>query len=379
MKIVLQNLTKKFPDRNKKAQGGVTAVSDFSYEIPDGKLVSLLGPSGCGKSTTLNLICGLEKPDGGKVLFGEQDVTGLPPEKRGVGMVFQNYALYPHLTVRKNILFPMENLKGKDRLSKEEMNRRADEAAKLVQITELMDRKPGELSGGQQQRVAIARALVKTPNVLLLDEPLSNLDARLRLQTREEIRRIQRETKLTTVFVTHDQDEALSISDMIVVMKDGVLQQTGKPQEVYDSPANLFVAKFLGTPPINLFAGKVCGGKLMIGDEAVLDVSGAEDREVTVGIRPEGFILKENGALKCGLSGIEVLGRDISVVCSHPACSESVIRAIIDSDNLVDTRSQTVCFELKPEKVFLFDTETGERIFAACGHKEAGCAAERRL
>lgn len=379
MKIVLQNLTKKFPDRNKKAQGGVTAVSDFSYEIPDGKLVSLLGPSGCGKSTTLNLICGLEKPDGGKVLFGEQDVTGLPPEKRGVGMVFQNYALYPHLTVRKNIFFPMENLKGKDRLSKEEMNRRADEAAKLVQITELMDRKPGELSGGQQQRVAIARALVKTPNVLLLDEPLSNLDARLRLQTREEIRRIQRETKLTTVFVTHDQDEALSISDMIVVMKDGILQQTGKPQEVYDSPANLFVAKFLGTPPINLFAGKVCGGKLMIGDGAVLDVSGAEDREVTVGIRPEGFILKENGALKCGLSGIEVLGRDISVVCSHPACSESVIRAIIDSDNLVDTRSQTVCFELKPEKVFLFDTETGERIFAACGHKEAGCAAERRL
>lgn len=379
MKIVLQNLTKKFPDRNKKAQGGVTAVSDFSYEIPDGKLVSLLGPSGCGKSTTLNLICGLEKPDGGKVLFGEQDVTGLPPEKRGVGMVFQNYALYPHLTVRKNILFPMENLKGKDRLSKEEMNRRADEAAKLVQITELMDRKPGELSGGQQQRVAIARALVKTPNVLLLDEPLSNLDARLRLQTREEIRRIQRETKLTTVFVTHDQDEALSISDMIVVMKDGILQQTGKPQEVYDSPANLFVAKFLGTPPINLFAGKVSGGKLMIGDGAVLDVPGAEDREVTVGIRPEGFILKENGALKCGLSGIEVLGRDISVVCSHPACSESVIRAIIDSDNMVDTRSQTVCFELKPEKVFLFDTETGERIFTACGHKEAGCAAERRL
>ena len=379
MKIVLQNLTKKFPDRNKKAQGGVTAVSDFSYEIPDGKLVSLLGPSGCGKSTTLNLICGLEKPDGGKVLFGEQDVTGLPPEKRGVGMVFQNYALYPHLTVRKNIFFPMENLKGKDRLSKEEMNRRADEAAKLVQITELMDRKPGELSGGQQQRVAIARALVKTPNVLLLDEPLSNLDARLRLQTREEIRRIQRETKLTTVFVTHDQDEALSISDMIVVMKDGILQQIGKPQEVYDSPANLFVAKFLGTPPINLFAGKVCGGKLMIGDGAVLDVSGAENREVTVGIRPEGFILKENGALKCGLSGIEVLGRDISVVCSHPACSESVIRSIIDSDNLVDTRSQTVCFELKPEKVFLFDTETGERIFAACGHKEAGCAAERRL
>ncbi len=378
MKIVLQNLTKKFPDRNKKAQGEITAVGDFSYEIPDGKLVSLLGPSGCGKSTTLNLICGLEKPDGGKVFFGDQDVTKLAPEKRGVGMVFQNYALYPHLTVRKNILFPMENLKGKEKLSKEEMNRRADEAAKLVQITELMDRKPGELSGGQQQRVAIARALVKTPNVLLLDEPLSNLDARLRLQTREEIRRIQRETKLTTVFVTHDQEEALSISDLIVVMKDGVLQQTGKPQEVYDSPANLFVAKFLGTPPINLFAGRVSSGKLWIGDEAVLDVQEAEGQEVTVGIRPEGFLLKENGALGCSLNGVEVLGRDISVVCSHPACSESAIRAIIDSDNLVDTRSRTVCFDLKPEKVFLFDPVTGKRILMANGDKKAEGAAAGR-
>lgn len=363
MKIVLQNLTKKFPDRNKKAQGGITAVGDFSYEIPDGKLVSLLGPSGCGKSTTLNMICGLEKPDGGRILFGDQDVTGLPPEKRGVGMVFQNYALYPHLTVRKNILFPMENLRGKERLSKEEMNRRADEAAGLVQITELMERKPGELSGGQQQRVAIARTLVKTPNVLLLDEPLSNLDARLRLQTREEIRRIQRETKLTTVFVTHDQEEALSISDLIVVMKDGVLQQAGKPQEVYDSPANLFVAKFLGTPPINLFAGKVSGQRLWIGTEAVLDVPGVQDREVTAGIRPEGFVLKENGAFGCELGGIEALGRDISVVCRHPACSAPAVRAIIDSDNLVDTRSGKVRFDLKPGKVFLFDQKTGERIF----------------
>lgn len=370
MKIVLQNLTKKFPDRNKKAQGEITAVGNFSYEIPDGKLVSLLGPSGCGKSTTLNLICGLEKPDGGKVFFGDQDVTGLPPEKRGVGMVFQNYALYPHLTVRKNILFPMENLKGKEKLSREEMNRRADQAAKLVQITELMERKPGELSGGQQQRVAIARALVKTPNVLLLDEPLSNLDARLRLQTREEIRRIQQETKLTTIFVTHDQEEALSISDLIVVMKDGVLQQTGKPQDVYDSPENLFVAKFLGTPPINIFAGKISGGRLWIGEEAVLDMAGTADQEATVGIRPEGFVLKENGTLGCRLNGVEVLGRDISVVCSHPACADHAVRAIIDSDNLVDTRSREVRFDLKPEKVFLFDTATGERIFTAGGHKK---------
>ena len=177
-------------------------------------------------------------------------------------MVFQNYALYPHLTVKQNILFPLQNLKGKDKLSRSQMDERAQNAARLVQITELMDRRPSELSGGQQQRVAIARALVKMPRVLLLDEPLSNLDARLRLQTREEIRKIQRATKITTVFVTHDQEEAMSISDRIVVMKAGVVQQTGKPQEVYDDPVNLFVAKFLGTPPINVFQGKIKNGKV---------------------------------------------------------------------------------------------------------------------
>ena len=171
MKIVLQNLTKTFPGRGRKVQNDVTAVDDLSCEIPDGELIALLGPSGCGKSTTLNLLCGLEKPTSGKIFFGEDDITGLPPELRGVGMVFQNYALYPHLTVRQNILFPLENLKGKDKLSKQEMQERAEETARLVQIEELIDRKPKELSGGQQQRVAIARALVKMPRVLLLDEP----------------------------------------------------------------------------------------------------------------------------------------------------------------------------------------------------------------
>ena len=205
-------------------------------------------------------------------------------QNRGIGLVFQNYALYPHLTVKQNILFPLQNLKGKDKLTKEEMLEKAVAVAKLVQIDELMDRKPGELSGGQQQRVAIARALVKMPRVLLLDEPLSNLDARLRLQTREEIRRIQRETKITTIFVTHDQEEAMSISDLIVVMKDGVVHQIGKPQEVYENPVNLFVAKFLGTPPINVFSGRVKDQELYIGEDAVLKVMGASDQEVYVGI-----------------------------------------------------------------------------------------------
>ena len=362
MKIVLEHLTKKFPSRNKKDRSEVTAVGDFNFEIPDGKLVGLLGPSGCGKSTTLNLICGLLKPTAGRILFGEDDVTMLPPENRGVGLVFQNYALYPHLTVEKNIQFPLENLRGAEKLSKEEMKKRVYEAAKLVQLDGLMERKPNELSGGQQQRVAIARALVKTPKVLLLDEPLSNLDARLRLQTREEIRRIQRETMVTTIFVTHDQDEAMSISDLIVVMKDGYVQQLGRPQDVYDDPVNLFVAKFLGTPPINVFEGQVKSGRLWLGEDAVLDVRGVPDQEVYVGIRPEGFILKEDGPLCCALNRLEVMGRDVSVVSTHPCSQNLTIRSIIAAENSVNTASATVRFALKPRKVFLFNKETEERI-----------------
>ncbi|MCD7724652.1 MAG: ABC transporter ATP-binding protein [Clostridiales bacterium] len=363
MKVVLQNLTKKFPSRGRKAGGDVTAVKDFTFEIPDGKLVGLLGPSGCGKSTTLFMICGLQKPTAGQIFFGDYEVTELAPEKRGVGMVFQNYALYPHLTVKQNIIFPLQNLKGKDRLSKAQMEEKAYEAARLVQIEDLMDRKPGELSGGQQQRVAIARAMVKMPKLLLLDEPLSNLDARLRLQTREEIKKIQRETEITTVFVTHDQEEAMSISDRIVVMKEGVMQQAGEPQEVYDSPVNLFVAKFLGTPPINVFQGKVKQGGLYIGNARVLEVKRLPDQEVVVGIRPEGFVLDANGPLECGLSGVEVMGRDISVVSVNDFSLNPTIRSIIDAESKVDTACGAVRFSLKPNKVLLFDKNSEERIY----------------
>ena len=363
MKVELQNLTKIFPGRNKKVNEEVIAVNNFTFTIPDGQLVGLLGPSGCGKSTTLYMISGLQQPSGGKILFGDDDVTDLPAESRGVGLVFQNYALYPHMTVKQNILFPLQNLKGPDKMEKEAMLERAYEAARLVQIDELMDRKPSELSGGQQQRVAIARALVKMPRVLLLDEPLSNLDARLRLQTREEIRRIQRETKITTVFVTHDQEEAMSISDMIVVMKLGVVQQVGKPQEVYDNPVNLFVAKFLGTPPINVFNGRVQGGKLYIGESAVLNVPGVDDRDVFVGIRPEGFVVDNNGPLTCNVSGVEVMGRDVSIVSTNDNSINPVIRSIINSDDSIDENAAEVSYSLKPHKVFIFDKETEERIY----------------
>ena len=360
MKVVIENLTKKFPNRSRR-QADVVAVDHFNFTIPDGELVGLLGPSGCGKSTTLNLLCGLLTPTEGRIFFGEDDVTKLPAENRGVGMVFQNYALYPHLTVRQNIMFPLENLKGDQKLTKAEMLKKAEEAAALVQIVPLLDRKPSELSGGQQQRVAIARALVKMPRILLLDEPLSNLDARLRLQTREEIRRIQRKTKITTVFVTHDQEEAMSISDRIVVMKDGVVQQIGAPQAVYDNPVNLFVAKFLGTPPINIFSGVVENGRLYLENDMVLRVKGVLDGEVTVGIRPEGFIPDENGKMVCDFHRVEVMGRDITVVCDHSANQNENIRAIVSAENTLSEKEK-VRFSLKPNKVFLFHPVTGERL-----------------
>ena len=356
MKVVLKNLTKIFP--NKKGTGEVVAVNNFNFEIPDGKLIGLLGPSGCGKSTTLFMLSGLQKPTSGQIFFGEEDVTELAPEKRGIGLVFQNYALYPHMTVKQNIMFPLQNLK----VEKTEMLARTEEVARLVQIDELLDRKTNVLSGGQQQRVAIDRALVKMPNVLLLDEPLSNLDARLRLQTREEIRRIQKETGITTIFVTHDQEEAMSISDLIVVMKKGVLQQIDAPQRVYDNPANLFVAKFLGTPPINVFKGYIKSKYVYIGDEKLMKVN-LPDQDLHIGIRPEGFIVSEKGKLSLDLSNIEVMGRDSSLVCDHKDAESDIIRAIIDADVPVNPVDGKVKVNIKPNKIFLFKYDTEERIY----------------
>ena len=634
MEIRIKELTKIFPGDAKKNVRDTIAVKDLDFVVKDGELVGLLGPSGCGKSTTLYMIAGLHTPTSGEVWFGDQEVTNLSPEKRGIGLVFQNYALYPHMTIYKNIEFPLTNLQvevplvtfynyvlvykykmrkndvangilkslnslGKKcgfnrkqfaakiegqeeitatinlnkvsptamqmfkdniglivkfelvsenqeqasdalfdtnfratigkisedeivelsvkgrlgkafqtsmidetinnlksvashhgakapevvitktqhgyeimarvvelkhlrleectnaikeaypyetfgysitqvinksltenirkmlkarkltfsdykvyfdkqntkvyfkllRASTEEadaaLNELAEklelrdieketsqaiahrkltaeerrdiiyETAKLVQVEEYLQRKPNQLSGGQQQRVAIARALVKHPRVLLLDEPLSNLDARLRLQTREEIRRIQQETGITSVFVTHDQEEAMSISDEIVVMKFGEMQQMGKPQDVYNSPANLFVAQFLGTPPINVFRGRIQGKKVMIGDDCVLEVKEElGDKNIFVAIRPEGFVLAKNGD-KNVLTGdcemVQVMGRDISVVANNPHCIKPSFRVIISSDDQVSPGK--VAFSVKPHKIFLFDGETEERIY----------------
>ena len=352
MEVRIEHLTKTFIG---KKGSQTTAGNDMSFVVPDGKLVGLLGPSGCGKSTTLYMIAGLHKPTDGKIWFGDEDVTAVPPENRGIGLVFQNYALYPHFSVKQNITFPLDNVRfpgpldahktrvaeaksklkkaqkanegveeaqkeladaeaaleegkkaleelkkedpakykevTKTRLSKAEKDAIAHKMARLVDIEPYLERKPRELSGGQQQRVAIARALAKTPRVLLLDEPLSNLDARLRLQTREEIRRIQKETGITTIFVTHDQEEAMSISDVIVVMNFGVIQQIDAPQTVYDEPVNLFVAKFLGSPAINVFDGEIKDGALYL-DGKVFDTGKEYQGEYHGKIKREKTVVK---------------------------------------------------------------------------------------
>ena len=540
MEIKLKNLTKVFPGNPAKNIPDAVAVDSLDVDIRDGELIGLLGPSGCGKSTTLYMIAGLKAPTNGEIWFGDEDVTHLSPEKREIGLVFQNYALYPHMTVYDNVKFPLTNLhvvsaqkakvlennatlkrilleqfdqvldiilnskfKGKyskdmsarrlikayhittklaeriyklgfqkisnenlkqaealkakisnlqgkinvakkeekkealvaqkteligqleaidvaaaeaevkaarlarrdevvaqldqqseeglkkfiekgltvdenfyvlkdgekivskRRLDRDEMDALIQETARLVQIDEYLTRKPSELSGGQQQRVAIARALVKKPRVLLLDEPISNLEARLRLQTREEIRRIKQETGITTIFVTHDQEEAMSICDDIVVMKLGVQMQRDHPQAVYNSPNSLFVAKFLGTPPINVFNGVIKGGKVYIGEEAILSSPKLKEFEdghrVDVGIRPEGFlagpeVAEKDKVLSLNVTQIQTMGRDISLVCeSEYHTDENDIKVIIDSLIKVDLAVNK--FGIKAQKTFIFDAE----------------------
>ena len=541
MEIKLKNLTKVFPGNPAKNIPDAVAVDSLNVDIRDGELIGLLGPSGCGKSTTLYMIAGLKAPTDGEIWFGDEDVTHLAPEKREIGLVFQNYALYPHMTVYENVKFPLTNLKivsskkdkvlennnliisllkeefdaimdiilnsrfkgkfskdmsarrmvkkyhivtsvaerifkfgfqnitseeekaysallakrdplqgkinvckseekkaqleaqkqaleeelakfdaeaikkdvrekrlakrdevvasleaanakelealkaknlsvdekfnildqngqkmqVKKKLDKDEMDALIQETARLVQIDEYLTRKPSELSGGQQQRVAIARALVKKPRVLLLDEPLSNLDARLRLQTREEIRRIQQETGITTIFVTHDQEEAMSICDDIVVMKAGLEMQRNHPQEVYNSPNCLFVAKFLGTPPINVFDGEIRDGKAYIGKEAILENKKLKEfsngHKIKIGIRPEGFLAgsevpNNKKVLTLNVNQIQTMGRDVSLVCdSEFHTDENDIKVIIDSLIKVDLGDNK--FGIKEQKVFLFDME----------------------
>ena len=318
MKVILENLSKYF--------GEVKAVDNLSLKIKDGEFVSFLGPSGCGKTTTLLMIAGIYKPTEGYIYFDDKVVNNTPSKDRNIGMVFQSYALYPHMTVYDNIAFPLKIRKS----PKEEMKGRAEKIARLVQIEELLQRKPSQLSGGQQQRVALCRALVREPDVLLLDEPLSNLDARLRITMRMELKRLQKELGITSVFVTHDQMEAMTLADRIAVINQGRLQQFGTPDELYDSPDNIFVAGFIGMPPMNfiIFSLERKGDKsflknsdLQIGlpDKISKDLmanlgSPSARYEITLGIRPEDIAINqksERESIEAEVYVIEPMGRDI--------------------------------------------------------------------
>lgn len=311
MRIRLENLSKKFDT--------VEAVKNLNITIEDGQLVSILGPSGCGKSTTLFLIAGLLKLSSGDIFFGDKKVNEIEAEDREIGMVFQSYALYPHMTVLKNIMFPLKMKK----VPKKEAEFQAKEFAKLMHIDDLLNRKPSQLSGGQQQRVAIARALVKKPKILLLDEPLSNLDARLRIELRDEIKRIQKQVGITTIFVTHDQEEAMSISDKILLMNDGECQQYATPKEMYMNPANEFVARFLGNPPINLLKGKyskttnsikIDGTDITLNIDKYITNLNNNSEQVTVGIRPEDiFIVDKDCSFVGDIVSLQTLGKEIYV------------------------------------------------------------------
>ncbi len=351
MEVRVENLTKHF--------GSTIAVENFSAVLESGELTALLGPSGCGKSTILNMLSGIVPVTSGRIFFDERDVTDLEPADRGIGLVFQNYALYPHMSVEENIAFPLE-IKG---LPKEQRKERALEIAKLVHVDEFLKRKPAQLSGGQQQRVAIARALVKEPQLLLLDEPLSNLDARLRIEMREEIRRIQQETGVTTVFVTHDQEEAMSISDSIILMKKGVLMQEAKPQELYDQPVNEFAADFLGTPPINKVSGVIENGAVHIDGGPLCKLDGLEDqpngRKVHFSIRAESFLINHDAPLMEGvITRIFIMGKE---QLAYVKLGSFEVRAYIDSEQDLKA-GQTVPIGLRRKGVFVFDAATGERI-----------------
>ncbi len=364
MKIVLQNLTKTFPARNQKANGAVVAVNNFTFTIPDGKLICLLGPAECGSSTALHLIGGLQKPSSGRIFFENDDVTNVSYEARDVGLVLQNHTSNPQLTVKQNILLPLKTLKGKDKLKKADMQARALYVAKLVQIDNMLERKLGELSSAQQHRVAIACALAKLPSILLIDELPLNLDTNARLQIYADIRRIQKETGITAIFTTHNPEEAMRISDQIVVMNRGVVQQIAQPQELHEDPETLFVANFLDAHPINIFEGEVKDELLYIGGVAVMNAPGVGDHPVSVGIRPEGFVPDSEGPMVCERKSIEVSEEDVIVVSTHPDCinEDAILHLIEEDDNASDALDTTVSYSLKQDKVFLFNQQNGKRI-----------------
>ena len=346
MEIILEDFTKRF--------GDATVIEKMNLKIREGEMLALLGPSGCGKSTTLFTICGIHRVDGGRVLFGEKDVSRVPAQQRNVGVVFQSYALYPHMSVFENIAFPLTVRKETKNIIREKVA----EIAELVHIEELLERRPEQLSGGQQQRVALARALVRKPGILLLDEPLANLDAKLRLEMRSEIRRIQLETGISAVLVTHDQVEAMSMSDRIAIMKEGEILQVASPTEMYQQPVNDFVAGFLGNPPIAFLDALVKDGKIDVLNGKIQfdfprNAKPSNGTKIRLGIRPEHYQPNNPIQIPGTISFVETQGRenlyDIKLE------DGSILRSIQSSAFGTIEKNSQVSWGVQPDQLLIFD------------------------
>ena len=353
-----------FQDASRIYQSGLRpAVDRLNLDIGDGEFLVLVGPSGCGKSTTLRMLAGLEPIDGGSVFIGDKDVTMLPPRERDIAMVFQSYALYPHMTVGENIGFHLKIKK----VPKAEIVTRVAEAARLLDLEDYLDRKPAKLSGGQRQRVAMGRAIVRQPKVFLMDEPLSNLDAKLRVQTRTQIAALQRRLGVTTVYVTHDQVEAMTMGDRVAVLKDGVLQQCASPRELFTRPSNLFVAGFIGSPAMNLLPATMDEAGAKFGPVAIpltaAQRSSATSNAVTVGVRPEGLRVAADGGLDAQVTTIEELGSDAFLYCTVEGVDGFVV---CRSEGLSGVRPGDRV-NLVPDQagVHVFDSATGLRLAEA--------------
>ena len=387
--VILKNIKKVYPHQEpkKKKKGeaekktnlqitdeGVLAVDNFNLEIKDKEFIVLVGPSGCGKSTTLRMVAGLEEISGGELYIGGQLMNDVAPKDRDIAMVFQNYALYPHMTVRENIAFPLKLRK----VDKAEIDQRVNQAAEILGITEYLDRKPKALSGGQRQRVAIGRAIVREPKVLLMDEPLSNLDAKLRNQMRAEIIKLRQRINTTFIYVTHDQTEAMTLGDRIVIMKDGVIQQIGTPQEVFDHPANLFVAGFIGMPQMNFYdavltqengsyAVTLDGAKVVLSGEKQVNLkkNHVKPGPITLGVRPEHLLLSgsEDNAIRGTVDVSEMMGSAVHLHVS--ACGRDTIMIVPTTEiesSAAFTIGSPIAFTFSGSTAHLFDRETQKNL-----------------
>ena len=361
--VTFEKATRLYPGSTRPAVDGI------DLEVADGEFLVLVGPSGCGKSTTLRMLAGLEEVNAGRILIGDRDVTDVPPKDRDIAMVFQNYALYPHMTVAENMGFALK-IAG---VNKEERANRVLEAAKLLDLEPYLSRKPKALSGGQRQRVAMGRAIVRQPQVFLMDEPLSNLDAKLRVQTRTQIASLQRRLGVTTVYVTHDQTEALTMGDRIAVLKDGVLQQVGTPRDLYEAPQNVFVAGFIGSPAMNLFDAAVVDGGLQFGTAtAKVDretLSGTKAKTVTIGIRPEDVKVSKTGeGLPVVVDLVEELGAD-GYLYGHTDIAGTRTDVVVRVDGRSHPNAgDTIMITPEANHIHVFDTETGLRLSKTAVH-----------